>query len=184
MYPKDVEKALARLQLLVNEFISLDTWEKPIMGYIYYLIYMRVHPHTDGNGRIGRFVFFENPLLSYSLLECEKKDEFEDVFRYTNFPKTCCPYEFEDYNSLDEYFNMDFVNEKFVNKIVRILYCSRLYKFLTQTFKDIDVKKLSDITWSNKKIRQYKKTYKSLIDIINVKINIETHQNNLKLLNN
>ena len=37
--------------------------EKSFCGFILYLIYVRIHPHQDGNGRTARYLFLENKLL-------------------------------------------------------------------------------------------------------------------------
>jgi len=49
-----------------NKFKSVT--EKFIYAFICYFLYVRIHPHKDGNGRIARLLFFENPKLEHSII--------------------------------------------------------------------------------------------------------------------
>ena len=54
------------LQSFVDDYYKFDfenEVQRLFAGYVLYLLYERVHPHSDGNGRIGRYLFLENPKL-------------------------------------------------------------------------------------------------------------------------
>ena len=59
MITLDVPEALERLQKLINDYVKIPNADilKPIIGFVLYLLYERVHPHEDGNGRMGRYLF-------------------------------------------------------------------------------------------------------------------------------
>jgi hypothetical protein len=38
--------------------------ERMVCGFLLYIAYVRFHPHSDGNGRIARYLFLENKRLS------------------------------------------------------------------------------------------------------------------------
>jgi hypothetical protein len=62
---EDTKINIERLQKWVDLYHSFQfnsPGEKLIVGFILYLLYERIHPHEDGNGRMGRYLFIENKL--------------------------------------------------------------------------------------------------------------------------
>jgi hypothetical protein len=53
-----LDEAIERLKDIVEN--ADDSIRQAIFNY---LIYERVHPSPDGNGRVGRYLFFENPIV-------------------------------------------------------------------------------------------------------------------------
>jgi hypothetical protein len=65
---EDTKINIERLQKWVDLYHTYSfnsPGEKLIVGYILYLLYERIHPHEDGNGRMGRYLFIENKLSYY-----------------------------------------------------------------------------------------------------------------------
>ena len=55
------------LQMWVDQFHSFEfenDFTKIFCGFVLYLLYVRIHPHEDGNGRMSRYLFLENKLLT------------------------------------------------------------------------------------------------------------------------
>ena len=188
--PKDVSKAIEKLQSLIDEYYTIQNTDilKPVIGFIMYLLYERVHPHEDGNGRMGRYIFFENVSLENSLFPLSillndtrtKADIFNEIFHYTNFPrKNVNPDTFNEYPSLDKYFDISFINEFLINRIIRVLYIAKIYKFLKIKFPTIPTYISCKLAYSNKSIKQLKRFNPDIIDFINDGFDVENHRSNL-----
>lgn len=53
---------LDRIQSIINDFYDHPTIEE---AFRLYIMFELIHPFVDGNGRVGRFIFFENALNIY-----------------------------------------------------------------------------------------------------------------------
>ena len=194
--PKDVQEAIERLQSIINDYMKIqnDNVLKPIIGFILYLLYERIHPHEDGNGRMGRYLFFENSSLEESLFPLsgllyesnESSTLFNEIFHFTNFPRKNISDDgkgFNDYPTLDEYFDISFINNSIINRIIRVLYIAKVYKYLKMKFKfpNYIIQKLSS---SNKGIKQYSKFNPEIINhITNNGFDMELHRLHLVFIN-
>lgn len=193
--PKDVPKALDRLQELINEYVKIPNTDilKPIIGFVSYLLYERVHPHEDGNGRMGRYLFFENVSLEESMFPLsgllnesqESSTMFNEIFHFTNFPRKNVANDdaFNDYPSLEEYFDISFINSHIINRIIRVLYITKVYKYMKMKFHfpNYVIQKLSS---SNKGIKQYIKFNPDIIQHITENgFDMENHRMRLVFIN-
>ena len=80
-----------QLQQLVNYCYLIHDDNKIIINFICYLLYERIHPHHDGNGRMGRLLFIENAYQpwSYSLSKTLRKNHqasklMDEIFAENN----------------------------------------------------------------------------------------------------
>lgn len=89
------ELDITALQELVNEYYAYEfdnEYANSIVGFACYLLYERIHPHHDGNGRMGRMLFIENTHskeyfpLSIMLRRLHKPEIMEQIFKIVSFP--------------------------------------------------------------------------------------------------
>lgn len=132
---------ISKLQNWVDEFHEYtfeNETDKLLVGFILYLLYVRIHPHTDGNGRMGRYLFLENRLMKPNLCPLSKilnedleipNEHMNDIFTWLNTtidPET---------NDKDDYYKM-FIPNKILYKIYYIIYISICYKYCCSLCKD------------------------------------------------
>lgn len=167
MYAGDLEGP--HIQKLVDDFYNLmyrntlpetqlDSLPPQIIGLIFYLIYERIHPHCDGNGRLGRILFLENPFISSFMPVGVFSSKFHlkllsDVFDCINFSYSfTAPFTnaTEDFiNAVkgipivfprDEYYKMN-ITDKLYAMLERMVNIGNHYMYLKMSFDknpDID----------------------------------------------
>ena len=122
------------LQEWVNKFHECqfeNKIDKILCGFILHLLYVRIHPHFDGNGRMSRYLFLENKLCTINFCPLSKilKECLELPMKYMN----------DIYNFIDEsidvntakeedYYKLK-INNKILKKIYYIIYISVCYKY-------------------------------------------------------
>jgi Fic family protein len=109
---------ISRLQRWVDLYHSYSfnsPGEKLIVGYILYLLYERIHPHEDGNGRMGRYLFIENK-LSYFQFDYESKD---NLYSETSFRGYLGDFHMSiQYKNEADYYKLT-IGNKLMSKIMR-----------------------------------------------------------------
>lgn len=132
--PRASYVSIHKLQTIVDAFHNHTfeySFDKAVMGYILYLLYVRIHPHSDGNGRISRYMFIENirmgdafiPLSSLLMSEIPFVDELvKYIFKWLD--NTVIPESLE-----HEYYSMNVPLPIYI-KIWHVVYLSMCYDLI------------------------------------------------------
>ena len=125
-----------QLQQWVDKFYEYSfksNVEKMFSAFILYLLYVRIHPHEDGNGRTARYLFLENKKLegtnNYFPLSSmlsnpifrDIDDEMHMIFKEIDITEKGV--DESDYLTLK-------LNDTMIKKILHLMYCVILYKHL------------------------------------------------------
>lgn len=143
MNPIDLN--IQQLQSLVNWFYNENGIEFELVGldilsYICYLFYERIHPHLDGNGRMGRLLFIENTYnhLYYPLSEIVKRLKepslTDSIFEHINFKYIYYKGSEIQYPETEKYYCLN-VDDDLLRKIVKCLGICKEYKVLFKSFE-------------------------------------------------
>ena len=127
------------MQELVNEFYEGKFYpnvNQEIVSMLCYLFYERIHPHHDGNGRMGRILFLENTFrnisfpISFILTKLRMPELMQNIFNEINFGGKQkyigdIPKSRED----KEYYTLH-VTDSLLKNIVKCLCIAKEYKIL------------------------------------------------------
>lgn len=107
--------------------------EKTFCGFLLYVMYIRIHPHEDGNGRTARYLFLENKLLEgtenyFPLSSILASSSFE----YVNdvISKIYKLIDITEKGVSEEVYYTLVLSDAYVKRILYIIYSTMLYKYL------------------------------------------------------
>ena len=124
------------------------------MGFVFYLFYERLHPSEDGNGRLGRATFVENPRLgavfpvSQALVDLNLP-EMKAIHRYFGFPRSVPndrydPAEWmKEPEDSEKYFKL-YLSKEVTLKIIRVLLISMVWKAVKFAETDTEIEKIKN----------------------------------------
>jgi len=179
----DVERAFC-----TRCFSTIEVW-----GFICYLLYERIHPHHDGNGRIGRLLFIENTHnrvyfpLSEIIAKAKQPELLQNIYNRINFKYTY--YKSNPvikYPDSDKYYQLS-VDDTLLKCIFKCLCICKEYKILYDTFKNVKSKnaiivKMLRSKLNDDKVEKILKEDNSLVNLFNRSgFDIENHNEILKL---
>ena len=134
-------EAVPKLQEMIDKVQGKSLMER----YIVYIIYERIHPHLDGNGRMGRILLLDDAdkfpfssVLNHSKMASRLHI---DIFQYTVISKAHVP--------LSQYFDTSFLTPEVLTKIELLIRCVSVYKLVND----------DDIAFRAKNLKIYLKTH-------------------------
>ena len=100
--------------------------DKMFVGFVLYLMYVRIHPHQDGNGRMARYLFLENMSDAQAFVPLSKL-LMSDLYCVTSaICKVMSHIDIKDNAAKADYYTLHFTN-RVVKNIYYIIYMSLLY---------------------------------------------------------
>ncbi|CAL6094545.1 Conserved_hypothetical protein [Hexamita inflata] len=128
-----------QIQNLVNWFYKNQINLCPIISFICYLLYCRIHPSLDGNGRMGRLLFLENLNLERYypisfIIDILRDGSLQQLYNQSNFKLIKQNEHNIQYPLANEYYIIK-LDKNYVKLIIKILLQSKLYTYLSSQIK-------------------------------------------------